>query len=728
MQSSVKTESYGNVHMHVFNDEINICSSSDDRNNKQLPQFSSFVGAVDIEERPSSTRDVVSLIGKRRPIKIHIGWMHKVGDKYRQVRRKYGGGTRELILDNLNIYPADIVQRAITLFFPEGASQVVSVDEVESFALGNFCGEELLRFSDDGGNECSLGQYLKAQGTYASRCYIYLLTKKKVTRVVNAVRRDTLSRRRRLPKSSYHSPEQQVRYPYESDLDHQPNECKQSQSSVCLTPRTIQHDFQTSRLLPTDKLGFILEDKSGLEIRYSFDPCSPFATLVSVDSEFTWQDCLDFSRFRSPYINDAHFEPTDHGFVVKKIQKNRNVFVNMDLDAGSGQTVFVFPMESSCAGLIVHQPSELWGYDRNHIVLGVVASCHGLSNPMYSWHRDGALYKEGLNLCCIIVNLPGVYYCRITFGNSYDISHPLQIVEFADCSFKKQKLELASIDVNANCCQDVADSPYRIIPSVKRDNLDVDFTGKVCSGTFGTVYRGSWLATDVHVECVSLTDEDGDDFVESIREVNSRIRHPNILSLMACVETNNTLMLLSEYHEGATLESVTFRAETRQYLCLDTAHKHIVAKQCCQALVYLHALSPPIMHRCIHPGSVWLLNQGATAKLCSPYVSNGSSRCYEEMALYLPPERLVSQQDGDLAADVWGMGATLTEMFTESRLWGKLMQHHAPIDVVTKQLEFGQSPVSLQSLDMYREIITACLNMDPSLRPSAMQLLSHIKE
>ncbi|XP_046562271.1 LOW QUALITY PROTEIN: uncharacterized protein LOC124271235 [Haliotis rubra] len=719
--------------MHVFNDEMNICSSSDDGKKKPLPKFSSFVGAADIEERPSSTMDVVSLIGKRRPIKIHIGWMHKVGDKYRQVRRKYGGGTRELILDNLNIYPADIVQRAITLFFPGGASQVVSVDEVESFALGNFCGEELLRFNDDGGNECSLGQYLKAQGTYASRCYIYLLTKKKATRTVHAVARDAPSRRRRNPKSAFQSSEPGVRHPYESDLYHQPKECKQSQSSVCLTSGMIpnSHDTQTSRLLPTDKLGFILEDKSGLEIRYTFDPSSPFADLVPVDQNLHGKTVWDFSRFRFPNISDAHFEPTDHEFVVKRIQKKRHVFVNTELAVESGKTVFIFPMESPSSGFIVHHPSELWGYDRDQIVLGVIASCHGLSKPKYSWYRDEAVYKEGLNLCCITVNMPGVYYCRIEFGSCYDISHPLHIVEFSDCSFKRPKLEMAPTDVNANCCQDVADAnnlPSRIIPSVNREHLDVDFTGNVCSGTYGTVYRGSWLATDVHVEIVSLTDMDGDDFVQCIREVNSRIRHPNILCLMACVENDKTLMLLSEYHEGATLEAVTFSAETRQYMCLDTFHKHIVAKQCCQALVYLHALSPPIMHRSIHPGSVWVLNEGATAKLSSPHVSQGTTRSNDEMALYLPPEVLVSQQDGDLAADIWGMGATLTEMFTESRLWGKLMQHPAPIDVVTKQLEFGQSPVSLQSLDMHREIITACLNMDPSLRPSAMQLLSYLKE
>ena len=49
--------------------------------------------------------------------------------------------------------------------------------------------------------------------------------------------------------------------------------------------------------------------------------------------------------------------------------------------------------EAKSDRLIIYPPSEVWGYDVDSRIAGVVASCHTAISALYVWYRNGIPYK-----------------------------------------------------------------------------------------------------------------------------------------------------------------------------------------------------------------------------------------------------------------------------------------------------------------------------------------------
>ena len=82
--------------------------------------------------------------------------------------------------------------------------------------------------------------------------------------------------------------------------------------------------------------------------------------------------------------------------------------------------------------LIVSPPSEVWGYDADCLILGVVASCHTTVSALYVWYRNGLSYKQGNKLSCIAIREAGVYTVEVQYREERDISEPVYIRPFSD--------------------------------------------------------------------------------------------------------------------------------------------------------------------------------------------------------------------------------------------------------------------------------------------------------
>ena len=119
---------------------------------------------------------------------------------------------------------------------------------------------------------------------------------------------------------------------------------------------------------------------------------------------------------------DQPFDPLMNGFSVGEISKGngKRCFVRRstntpDDSVQADSTMYEFPLSTEATSadelLILHQPSEVWGYEEGKLILGVVSPNHNNDAVLYEWFRDGeCVYSGG---CILVVEQPGYYHCRV---------------------------------------------------------------------------------------------------------------------------------------------------------------------------------------------------------------------------------------------------------------------------------------------------------------------------
>src|SRR3984885_2460733 len=154
------------------------------------------------------------------------------------------------------------------------------------------------------------------------------------------------------------------------------------------------------------------------------------------------------------------------------------------------------------------------------------------------------------------------------------------------------------------------------------------------------------------------------------REMRSlaRLNHPNIATLHNALQAEDQLVLLMEFIEGETLESM-FSAGR---LPLDTGLEYI--KQILLALGYAHQQG--VVHRDVTPanviitaaGEVKLTDFGLSKSYGDPLLTN----CGEILGSlpYLAPERLKGTTQPDRRSDLYSVGAILYEHLTGQKPFG----------------------------------------------------------
>jgi serine/threonine-protein kinase len=154
------------------------------------------------------------------------------------------------------------------------------------------------------------------------------------------------------------------------------------------------------------------------------------------------------------------------------------------------------------------------------------------------------------------------------------------------------------------------------------------------------------------------------------REMRSlaRLSHPNIATLHNAMHAENQLILLMEYIEGESLQSM-FDAGR---LSLDTGIGYI--KQTLLALGYAHQQG--IVHRDVTPanvlvtaaGDVKLTDFGLSKSYGDPLLTN----CGEVLGSlpYLAPEQLKGTTKPDRRSDLYSVGAILYEHLTGQKPFG----------------------------------------------------------
>ena len=152
---------------------------------------------------------------------------------------------------------------------------------------------------------------------------------------------------------------------------------------------------------------------------------------------------------------------------------------------------------------------------------------------------------------------------------------------------------------------------------------------------------------------------------EREEQVGRRLDHPNIIKVLTPARKSR-MYIAMEYVEGVSL-----RAIMRDKQPLETEKALDLARQICEALVYMH--SQGVVHRDLKPENILITDEGRVKIMDFGIALDESARRLTWSGLsstigtpdYMAPEQ-VSGRRGDARTDIYALGTILYEMLTTS--------------------------------------------------------------
>ncbi|KAL0391706.1 UNVERIFIED_CONTAM: Mitogen-activated protein kinase kinase kinase [Sesamum radiatum] len=240
-------------------------------------------------------------------------------------------------------------------------------------------------------------------------------------------------------------------------------------------------------------------------------------------------------------------------------------------------------------------------------------------------------------------------------------------------------------------------------------------------GSFGSVYEG--IANDgffFAVKEVSLLDQ-GDEGKQRIVQLEqeiallSQFQHENIVRYYGTNKDESHLYIFLELVTKGSLLSLYQKYELR------VPQVSAYTRQILHGLKYLHDRG--VIHRDIKCANILVHTNGlvklADFGLAKATKLNDVNSC-KGTAFWMAPEVVRSQWYGP-AADIWSLGCTVLEMLTR-----RFPYSHLECMAALFRIGKGERPLIPDSLSSdARDFILKCLQVDPSLRPTAAQLMDH---
>lgn len=195
-------------------------------------------------------------------------------------------------------------------------------------------------------------------------------------------------------------------------------------------------------------------------------------------------------------------------------------------------------------------------------------------------------------------------------------------------------------------------------------------------------------------------------------EMMKKLKHPHLPSIVDVIEKDDSLLIVMDYIEGQTLETIFEEIGAQsQEIVLDWG------KQLCDVLDYLHTRKPAVIYRDIKPGNVILKPDGNLV-----LIDFGAAREYKPEKIkdtislgtrgYAAPEQYWEEGQSDERTDVYCLGVMLFQFLT-----GEMPQE------ILLEKERQKEPVT--GLDV---IISKCIRLKKEERYQSAKELSYALE
>eukprot|EP00930_Biecheleria_cincta_P009447 TRINITY_DN11118_c1_g1_i7.p1 TRINITY_DN11118_c1_g1~~TRINITY_DN11118_c1_g1_i7.p1 ORF type:complete len:779 (-),score=103.48 TRINITY_DN11118_c1_g1_i7:226-2514(-) len=266
--------------------------------------------------------------------------------------------------------------------------------------------------------------------------------------------------------------------------------------------------------------------------------------------------------------------------------------------------------------------------------------------------------------------------------------------------------------------------------------VKIDFSKELGSGGYGAVYTADFLGTKAAAKIPK--DLDGTSMLSCLPSFTNelrvlrRVRHPNIALFFGTVilPEKCLLMLVTELIFGSTLLQFVGR-------CHDFSVRWKLALGVCQALRYMHGLTPMIIHGDLKGSNVMVEHQTQRAKL----LDFGLARMQAKSKRVAPaggtlawtaPEVLVAIASGgntgipvSASADIFSYGRVLFLVSTGrkplARFSNEALKRMIRTEVELPDVEWkGDEPLGA------KELVECCCRKDPDARIGLVNVQQHL--
>jgi serine/threonine protein kinase len=273
---------------------------------------------------------------------------------------------------------------------------------------------------------------------------------------------------------------------------------------------------------------------------------------------------------------------------------------------------------------------------------------------------------------------------------------------------------------------------YRQEGKIKRGKWSLG--AKIGVGSFGTVHVGMNTQNGTFI-AVKVFKVDGAVMKDVRREVElmRSLRHRNIVQYLGAQMDKVHLHIFQEWVPGGSVASMLSRFGA---FPLQVVRSYL--SQTLAGLAYLH--DNDIMHRDIKgsnilvndEGIVKLADFGASKKLCNLQKDLMMSLTVRGTPYFMAPE--VFEEKYSSKADVWGVGCVAYQMATGSPPWkaggfsnpislyNHIKKHNGPPQMAEAALQILLKE-NKNVRKLFDSLLLKCFEMDPSMRPSAPELL-----
>jgi serine/threonine protein kinase/2',3'-cyclic-nucleotide 2'-phosphodiesterase (5'-nucleotidase family) len=244
---------------------------------------------------------------------------------------------------------------------------------------------------------------------------------------------------------------------------------------------------------------------------------------------------------------------------------------------------------------------------------------------------------------------------------------------------------------------------------------------EIGTGTYGTVYRGTWKGVDVAVKRFinqRMTEKVMLGFRAEVAFL-SELHHPNVVMFIgACIKKPN-LCVVTEYVKKGSLRSVL----TDNTIKLRWQQKLMMLRGAAMGINYLHTLNPLLIHRDLKSDNL-LVDENWNVKVAD----FGFARIKEEnmtmtrcgTPCWTAPEVIRGEKYSE-KADVYSFGIVMWEVLTRKIPYEGRNFMNITMDV----LEGRRPQLPIDCPKTYKKLMKSCWHADPAKRPTMAKVLEY---
>ncbi|KAH8823878.1 TKL/LISK/LISK-DD1 protein kinase [Flagelloscypha sp. PMI_526] len=275
-----------------------------------------------------------------------------------------------------------------------------------------------------------------------------------------------------------------------------------------------------------------------------------------------------------------------------------------------------------------------------------------------------------------------------------------------------------------------------ILMSKHSDAFDVipydDIKGdwkKLGSGSFGNVYKGTYLGIDVAIkEVLPSSEYDVAKYFEREWRLMKETRHPNavlFIGLSRAPAPDNRIFIISEFIDNGNLR-IFIHDKTKPF---PWRLRMSFATDIARALAYLHA------RKCIHrdlKGENLLVTSNGRIKITDFGFARIAARNEEESKRltfcgtdsYMSPE-IMQGEEFDLPTDIFSLGIVFCEILARKLADDHHFKRMAPhFDIDEEEVRMRASPGCPED---FIKLTLECLSTDPASRPTTREILDRLR-